>query len=89
MGRVMKIARGRIVAEIISGNDDEARQSEDLWKVVVVFAVSSKKLLPTGVYIPTRTKLARSAIERQTFPSLPQPMIIFTGKGWSGTNRNA
>jgi len=60
----MKIAIDKNVVEITPENDDEAKQLESLWKVVVDCVGSSKKLVPIGEYIPVKSKLARFAIEK-------------------------
>ena len=59
----MKIALDKNVVEITPENDTEAQQIDALWKVIVDCNGTNKKLVPIGEYIPSKSKLARFAME--------------------------
>ncbi len=59
----MKIDLDKNVVEITPENDTEAQQLDALWKIIVDCMGSNKKLVPIGEYIPTKSKLARFALE--------------------------
>ncbi len=59
----MKIELDNKVVEITPENDQEAKQLDTLWKVIIDCAGTNKKLAPIGEYIPVKSTLARFAIE--------------------------
>ncbi|SHO49518.1 hypothetical protein [Desulfopila aestuarii] len=59
----MKIAIDKNVVEITPENDNEAKQLDALWKVVVDCNSTNKKLVPIGEFVPVKSTLARFAIE--------------------------
>ena len=59
----MKIAIDKNVVEISPANDEESKQLDTLWKILIDCVGSSKKLVPIGEYLPGQSKQARFAIE--------------------------
>lgn len=59
----MKIALDKNVVEITPENDNEVKQLDALWKVIVDCNATNKKLVPIGEFIPTKSELARFAVE--------------------------
>lgn len=59
----MKIAIDKNVVEISPANDEETKQLDTLWKILIDCVGSSKKLVPIGEYLPGQSKQARFAIE--------------------------
>ena len=59
----MKIAIDKNVVEISPANDEETKQLDTLWKILIDCVGSSKKLVPIGEFLPGQSKQARFAIE--------------------------
>ena len=59
----MKIAIDKNVVEISPASDEETKQLDTLWKILIDCVGSSKKLVPIGEYLPGQSKFARFAIE--------------------------
>lgn len=59
----MKINVEKNVVEFIPENEQEAKDLEHLWRVVVDCAKFNKKLVAIGEYIPGQTKQARFVVE--------------------------
>ncbi|MDP3479933.1 MAG: hypothetical protein Q8R88_09185 [Desulfoprunum sp.] len=59
----MKIKLDQNLVEFSPDNDQEVKELNALWRVVVDCVKFNKKLVPVGEYIPGESKLARFAIE--------------------------
>ncbi len=59
----MKITLDQNLVEFSPDNDQEVKELNALWRVVVDCVKFNKKLVPVGEYIPGQTKIARFAIE--------------------------
>lgn len=59
----MKIAIDKNLVEFTPANEDEAKQIDTLWKILIDCVGSSKKLVPVGEYLPGQSEFARFAIE--------------------------
>lgn len=59
----MKITRDKTLVELTPENPAEAKQLNELWKVIIDCVKSNKKLVPVGEYIPGEKEIARFNIE--------------------------
>jgi len=59
----MKIAINQNLVEFSPENDQEVKDLDAVWKIVVDCVKSNQKLVPVGEYIPGKSDLARFAIE--------------------------
>ena len=59
----MKIAINLNLVEFTPENDQEAKDLDAVWKVVVDCVRANQKLVPVGEFIPGKSELARFAIE--------------------------
>ncbi len=59
----MKITLDKNLVEFSPDNDQEVKELNALWRVVVDCVKFNKKLVPVGEFIPGQTKIARFAIE--------------------------
>ncbi|RPH41390.1 MAG: hypothetical protein EHM86_04165 [Desulfobulbaceae bacterium] len=59
----MKITLDKNLVEFSPDNDQEVKELNALWRVIVDCVKFNKKLVPVGEYIPGESKLARFAIE--------------------------
>jgi hypothetical protein len=59
----MKITRDKTLVELTPENPTEAKQLDELWKVIIDCVKSNKKLVPVGEYIPGEKEIARFNIE--------------------------
>jgi len=59
----MKITVDRNVVEFQPENDQETKDLEQLWRVIVDCARDNKKMVAIGEYIPQKKNLARFVIE--------------------------
>jgi hypothetical protein len=59
----MKISVQKNVVEMVPENDQETKQLQALWNVVVDCVKFNKKLVPIGEYVPQKSNLARFTIE--------------------------
>ncbi len=59
----MKIKLDKNLVEFSPENDQEVKELNALWRVVVDCVKFNKKLVPVGEYIPGESQLARFAIE--------------------------
>lgn len=59
----MKITIDKNLVEFSPDNDQEVKELNALWRVVVDCVKFNKKLVPVGEYLPGESKLARFAIE--------------------------
>ncbi len=59
----MKITRDKTLVELTPENPAEAKQLDELWKVIIDCVKSNKKLVPVGEYIPGEKEVARFNIE--------------------------
>ncbi|MBI5582558.1 MAG: hypothetical protein HY892_01920 [Deltaproteobacteria bacterium] len=59
----MQIHIEKNLVEFTPETDDETKQIEALWRLLVDCVRFNKKMVPVGEFIPTKNKLARFAIE--------------------------
>jgi len=59
----MKITLDKNLVEFSPDNDQEVKELNALWRIVVDCVKFNKKLVPVGEFIPGQTKIARFAIE--------------------------
>jgi hypothetical protein len=59
----MKITRDNTLVELTPESAAEAKQLDELWKVIIDCVKSNKKLVPVGEYIPGEKEVARFNIE--------------------------
>ena len=59
----MKINIEKDFVEFVPEQDEEAKNLEELWRVVVDCVKFNKKLVPIGQYVPQANNVARFAIE--------------------------
>jgi len=59
----MKIAINLNLVEFSPENDQEAKDLNEVWKIVVDCVRANQKLVPVGEYIPGKSEIARFAIE--------------------------
>jgi hypothetical protein len=59
----MKISVEKNVVEFVPQNDTETVQLESLWNTIVDCVKFNKKLVPIGEYVPSKSNMARFAIE--------------------------
>jgi hypothetical protein len=59
----MKITIDKNLVEFSPDSDQEVKELNALWRVVVDCVKFNKKLVPVGEYLPGESKLARFAIE--------------------------
>lgn len=62
-GEKMKIAINLNLVEFTPENDKEAKELNDVWRVVVDCVRANQKLVPVGEYVPGKSEFARFAIE--------------------------
>lgn len=62
-GEKMKIAINLNLVEFTPENEQEAKELNDVWRVVVDCVRANQKLVPVGEYVPGRSEFARFAIE--------------------------
>ena len=59
----MKIAINHNLVEFTPENDQEIKDLDEVWKIVVDCVRANQKLVPVGEYVPGRSEFARFAIE--------------------------
>ncbi len=59
----MKIAINLNLVEFTPENDQEAKDLDAVWKIVVDCVRANQKLVPVGEFIPGKSEFARFAIE--------------------------
>jgi hypothetical protein len=59
----MKIAINLNLVEFTPENDQEAKELNEVWKIVVDCVRANQKLVPVGEYVPGKSEFARFAIE--------------------------
>ncbi len=59
----MKIAINLNLVEFTPENDREAKELNEVWKIVVDCVRANQKLVPVGEYMPGKNEFARFAIE--------------------------
>jgi len=59
----MEIMIDKNIVEFTPETDQETKDLESLWRVIVDCARFSRKLVPIGEYIPAKRNMARFAIE--------------------------
>lgn len=59
----MKIAINHNLVEFTPENDQEVKDLDEVWKVVVDCVRANQKLVPVGEYVPGKSEFARFAIE--------------------------
>lgn len=59
----MEITRDQNLIEFKPENEKEAKQLEELWRMVVDCAKFNKKLVPVGEYLPPQKNIARFVVE--------------------------
>ena len=59
----MKININLNLVEFTPENDQEVKDIDAVWKIVVDCVKSNQKLVPVGEFIPGKSELARFAIE--------------------------
>ena len=59
----MKIKKEKKLVEFTPESDEEKKDLNDLWNVIVDCAKFNKKLVPIGEYIPDKENVARFTIE--------------------------
>lgn len=59
----MKIAINHNLVEFTPENDQEMKDLDEVWKIVVDCVRANQKLVPVGEYIPGKSEFARFAIE--------------------------
>jgi hypothetical protein len=59
----MKIAINLNLVEFTPENEQEAKDLDEVWKVVVDCVRANQKLVPVGEYVPGKSEYARFAIE--------------------------
>ena len=59
----MKITRDKTLLELTPESPTEAKQLDELWRVIIDCVKSNKKLVPVGEYIPGEKEVARFNIE--------------------------
>ena len=59
----MRITLDKNLVEFSPENQQEVKELDALWKVVVDCVKSNKKLVPVGKYMPDESKLARFSFE--------------------------
>jgi len=62
-GEKMKIAINLNLVEFTPENDREAKELDEVWKIVVDCVRANQKLVPVGEYVPGKSEFARFAIE--------------------------
>lgn len=59
----MKIAINLNLVEFTPENEQEEKDLDEVWKVVVDCVRANQKLVPVGEYVPGKSEYARFAIE--------------------------
>lgn len=59
----MKIAINHNLVEFTPENDQEIKELDEVWKIVVDCVRANQKLVPVGEYVPGKSEFARFAIE--------------------------
>lgn len=59
----MKININLNLVEFTPENDQEEKDLDEVWKIVVDCVRANQKLVPVGEYIPGKSEFARFAIE--------------------------
>ena len=59
----MKIAINLNLVEFTPENDQEVKDLDAVWKIVVDCVRANQKLVPVGEFIPGKSEFARFAIE--------------------------
>ncbi len=59
----MKIAINHNLVEFTPENEQEIKDLDEVWKIVVDCVRANQKLVPVGEYIPGKSEFARFAIE--------------------------
>ncbi len=59
----MKIAINHNLVEFTPENDQEIKDIDEVWKIVVDCVKANQKLVPVGEFIPGKSEFARFAIE--------------------------
>lgn len=59
----MKININHNLVEFTPENDQEVKDLDSVWKIVVDCVRANQKLVPVGEYIPGKSDMARFAIE--------------------------
>lgn len=59
----MKIAINHNLVEFTPENDQEVKDMDEVWKIVVDCVKANQKLVPVGEFIPGKSEFARFAIE--------------------------
>ncbi|MDJ0621815.1 MAG: hypothetical protein QNJ17_02550 [Desulfocapsaceae bacterium] len=59
----MKIAINLNLVEFTPENEQEEKDLDEVWKVVVDCVRANQKLVPVGEYVPGKSEFARFAIE--------------------------
>ncbi len=59
----MKIAINHNLVEFTPENDQEIKDLDEVWKIVVDCVRANQKLVPVGEYVPGKSEFARFAIE--------------------------
>jgi len=62
-GEIMKININLNLVEFTPENDQEVKDIDAVWKIVVDCVKANQKLVPVGEFIPGKSELARFAIE--------------------------
>lgn len=59
----MKLVIDKNLAEFTPDTEEETKQLNELWNLIVDCAKFNKKLVPIGEFVPGKTNTARFAIE--------------------------
>ena len=59
----MKIAINLNLVEFTPENEQEEKDLDEVWKIVVDCVRANQKLVPVGEYVPGKSEFARFAIE--------------------------
>jgi hypothetical protein len=68
----MEIRIDKNVVEFTPDSEDETKQLEELWRVIIDCARFSRKMVPIGEYIPSKRNMARFAIEGELSDEIPE-----------------
>jgi hypothetical protein len=62
-GEIMKVNINLNLVEFTPENDQEVKDIDAVWKIVVDCVKANQKLVPVGEFIPGKSEFARFAIE--------------------------
>jgi len=68
----MEIRIDKNIVESTLDTDQETKELEALWRIIVDCALFSRKIVPIGEYIPTKRNMARFDIEGELSKGIPE-----------------